>query len=392
MKIQKNFFHFILYFLLIANLICMAALLYKQLNVDSNLNKKFSIISEASAQNPTDNIRRTRTVEVAEQVSASIVCVGATVTGYVKAVNPAFDDFFYPFMSPYQVYQYKERMPFLGSGVIIDSNGYIITNYHVVEGKKEVFITLMDGREITGNVLDADRVLDIALIKIDANKLPAAKLGDSDSCLIGETVLAIGNPFGNLIEDPRPTVTSGVISALHRNFNYDQENDRVYQDMIQTDAAINPGNSGGALVNLLGEVVGINTFIMSRSGASHGIGFAIPINRAKSVVNEIMKYGRIRTLWLDFEFTNLTRDVTKLLGFNSLEGAIITNLQKDGPAFKAGMAPGDIITKANNTVIKNRDTLRNYFITRQVGDKLVFEIFRKGKTVSIEYVVQEFKQ
>ena len=190
----------------------------------------------------TTAARRTEIVEAAERVSPSIVSIGASRTTYF--VNP-FADFF----SNFTVYPYQEKIPYLGSGVIVDPKGLIVTNYHVVQNTDDVFVTLMDGRELPGKVLDADTVLDIALVKIEGKDLPAVKLGDSADLMVGEWVLAMGNPFGNLIGDPRPTVTVGVVSALKRSFRAVRDEMRVYQDMIQTDAAINPGNSGGALVN-----------------------------------------------------------------------------------------------------------------------------------------------
>lgn len=391
MEKLKKYYPILFLLLICLNILTLSIVITNSSSEKSSKTFNYDILSKAYSSS-SNMARRTIVVDVAEKINPSIASVGAEITGYVRALNPDFFDFFSPFMSPYQLYQYKERVPFLGSGVIIDSNGYILTNYHVVEGKNEVFITLTDGREFKGKILDADMVVDIALIKIDGTKLVPAVLGNSDECLIGETVIAVGNPFGNLIEDPRPTVTSGVISALHRNFNLDPQSGRVYQDMIQTDAAINPGNSGGPLVNMDGEVIGINSFIMSKTGASHGIGFAIPINRAKTVATEIMTYGKIRPLWLDFEFTNLTKDIAKILGVTSLEGALVTNVQKNGPAFKAGISPGDIIVKANDRIIRNRDDLRNYYITKQVGDKITFEVLRGKESLKIDYVIQEFKQ
>jgi len=392
MGLFKRYKDKILIILIIFNLITIAIVMMKNSGRGNGSGMNSGIISKAYSDIFKDKLaRRTPVVDIAEKVSPVVVCIGAVKTSYVTALRPDFFDFFSPFMSPYQLYQYKERLPFLGSGFIIDSKGYVLTNYHVVEDSSDVFITLVDGRELPGKILDADRIVDVALIKVDAKDLSVAALGDSDDCMIGETVIAIGNPFGNLIEDSHPTVTAGVISALHRNFNEDPNSGRVYQDMIQTDAAINPGNSGGPLVNLNGEVIGINSFIMSRTGGSHGIGFAIPINRAKSVVKEIITYGKIRPLWLDFEFANLTRDIARLLDASSLDGALVTNIRRNGPAYTAGLNPGDIIIKANERIIRNRDDLKNYIITKQVGDKITFEVLRNNKKTTVEYTLQEFK-
>jgi len=217
-------------------------------------------------------------------------------------------------------------------------------------------------------------------------------LGDSDDIMIGETVLAIGNPFGNLIENPNPSVTAGVVSAVKRSFNPDPESLRVYTDMIQTDASINPGNSGGPLVNVKGEVIGINTFIMSRTGASHGIGFAIPINRAKATAREIMSHGRIRPLWRDFDCVNLTPYLMRLLKAPDLQGAVIRRMERGGPAEKSGLQVGDIIRRANARDVRNCADLIAYFSSLQVGDIFTLDVLREGKTLKIQYTIQEYKQ
>ncbi|MFH0795303.1 MAG: trypsin-like peptidase domain-containing protein [bacterium] len=332
----------------------------------------------------TSSRRRSPVVLAAQKVSPSVVSVGAVQTS-VRPMAPSFNDFF----SPYLLYQYKERMPYLGSGVIINSDGYILTNYHVIEGGEDLFVTLTDGREFKAKLLDADRLVDIALLKIEGKNLPEAKLGDSDSILIGEWVMAIGNPFGNLIESATPTVTLGVVSAVNRNFNPEPGRYRIYQDMIQTDAAINPGNSGGPLVNLDGEVVGINTFILSSSGSSAGVGFSIPINRARAVVKEIMEHGKIRPLWVDFDTMNITPYLQKMMELPTTQGALVSSMEKTGPGIRAGMRVGDVITKADDHVVRNYQDLLNYFLSKQVGEKIKFEILREGKQVEAVYQIEE---
>jgi S1-C subfamily serine protease len=262
----------------------------------------------------------------------------------------------------------------------------------VIEGADKVLITLGDGRELEAEVLDADRVVDVAMLKIkEGMNFTSAQMGDSDDILIGETVLAIGNPFGNIIEDPHPSVTAGVVSAVNRSFNPDPENLRVYSDMIQTDASINPGNSGGPLVNVKGEVIGMNTFIMSRSGASHGIGFAIPINRARAIAKEIIDHGRIRPLWRDFDCVNLTPYLMKLLKANDMKGVVIRRMERGGPAEKSGLSVGDVIRKANNREVRNCMEFIAYFSALQVGDTFNLEILREGELIKIDYIIQEYK-
>ena len=213
-------------------------------------------------------------VLAAEKVSPAVVSVGGTETRLYR--RRLYDPFFDEFIVPFNPYPKTTKIPYRGTGFIVKvegDTGYVVTNYHVIHELKTVFITLPDRREISAEVLDADMVVDVALLKIKGDNLPVIKMGDSDKLRIGEWVLALGNPFGNWIEDPHPTVTVGVVSALNRSFNPDYSNSepnsiRVYQGMIQTDAAINPGNSGGPLVNIRGEIIGINTFIFSRVGGS----------------------------------------------------------------------------------------------------------------------------
>lgn len=233
--------------------------------------------------------RRNAIVQAVERAAPSVVGVTTTtIDKYrVRARHPFFD------LVPLDVIK-EEATPHVGSGFVI-RDGYILTNHHVVEGAAEISITLPDGRrfEVT-NIRDqvlVDRQTDLAIIKVNAHDLPIADLGDSDDVIIGEWSIAIGNPFGLRMEDPRPTVTVGVVSAVKRDFRPD-ESGRVYTGMIQTDASINPGNSGGPLVNSDGQVIGLNTFIFSSSGGSLGIGFAIPINRAAEVANRLIAEGR----------------------------------------------------------------------------------------------------
>ena len=331
---------------------------------------------------PNASERRTEIVEAAERVSPSIVSIGASRTTYY--VNP-FADFF----SNFTVYPYQERIPYLGSGVVVDPKGLIVTNYHVVQNAEDVFVTLMDGREMPGKVLDADTVLDIALVKIEGKDLPAVKLGDSSDLLVGEWVLAMGNPFGNLIGDPRPTVTVGVVSALKRSFRALGNETRVYQDMIQTDAAINPGNSGGALINCLGELVGINTFIMSKSGGAEGIGFAIPVNRVKAVIEEILMHGKIRSRLIDFRMQNVNPRVAKMVGAAATKGAIVSELMQGGPADRAGFRVGDIITSVDDRPVKDAEDVALSLWSQQVGTKVRCEVDRRSRKLTFDYVVTE---
>ena len=345
-------------------------------------------VAQAAETNRDVSLRRTSIVKAAEKISPAVVNIGAIRTAYVRRLDPNSQDFFNPFI----LYPYEEKMPFLGSGFMLNSDGQVLTNFHVIEGAKKVIVTLPDGREMDADVLDADRVVDVALLKIkNAKNLPYIKIGDSDDIMIGEPVIALGNPFGNLIDDPHPTVTAGVISAKNRSFNPDPGNMRVYTNMIQTDASINPGNSGGPLVNVNGEVIGINTFIMSRSGGSHGIGFAIPINRARAVVDEIMKHGRIRPLWRDFDCVNLTPYLVRVLKAPDQSGAVVSRMERSGPAEECGLKVGDIIRRASDREVRDCSDFLAYFSALQVGDVFNLEVLRDGKTVKLKYVVREYK-
>lgn len=340
-------------------------------------------VASLAAESPVLE-RRNQLVEIAERLSPSVVTIGASKTSYL--INP-----FTSFFSDFTVYPYTERIPYLGSGVIIASEGLVVTNFHVLQGADDVFVMLTDGRELNARLLDADTVLDIALLRIEGDEgpFPTVKMGDSDSLMVGESVMALGNPFGNLIGDPKPTVTAGVISATKRDFRGAAEVGRVYQDMIQTDAAINPGNSGGALVNVLGELVGINTFIVSRSGGSQGIGFAIPINRVKSVVEEILLNGRIRSRYVDFRVQNLNPQLARRLQTNARSGAVVSEVAPSGPAARAGLRTGDIIQRIDGREVKDgQDVLLRVF-TQQVGTRLRFEVLRNGREQRAEYEVSE---
>ncbi len=337
------------------------------------------ISRNAEAFGTVSSKRNTDVVKAAQDASKGVVSISVVKRGYVE-------DFFKPFL----LYPYKEKYPYLGSGFFIDKQGHILTNYHVIEGAEEVYVTLKNGEEVKGEVLGADRVNDVALLKVEGDDFQPIERGDSDDLIIGEWVLALGNPFGTLIEDPRPTLTVGVISAINRSFKPDPGSGHVYLNMIQTDAAINPGNSGGPLVNIAGDVIGINTFIVSKTGGSHGIGFAIPINRAMKIANEIKEYGKIRSLWLDFSCINLSPYLARLVKAPSTEGALIRAIEQGGEAERIGLKVGDVIVSANDKTIKTANDLLAYISTLQVDDKIELEVFRNGEKKTFTYTVQEY--
>ena len=342
------------------------------------------LASPVKAGTSTTAQRRTEIVDVAERLSPAIVSVGASQTNYM--VSP-FRDFF----SDFTIYPYQQRIPYLGSGVIVDPGGLIVTNQHVVDQASDIFVTLTDGRELPAKLLGADPALDIAVLKVEAKDLRSVKLGDSADMMVGEWVIAMGNPFGNLIGDPSPTVTVGVVSAIKRDFRAAEQSGRIYKDMVQTDAAINPGNSGGALINVAGELVGINTFIVSRSGGSVGIGFAIPVNRVKAVIEEVLMHGRVRPRLIDFRVQNLNPRLARVVETATERGAVVSEMIRGGPAAQAGIELGDVIVKIDNEPVREASDV-NALWARQVGTTAKLTVERKGRKVEVQYKVTEIPQ
>lgn len=268
-----------------------------------------------------------------------------------------------------------------GSGVIVDSKGYILTNNHVVEGADEIYV-IMPGtkKEIKAEVVGSDPPTDIAVIKIDGDGLPVAKLGNSDDVHVGDWVLAVGNPFGLT-----QTVTSGIISAVGRaNVGIAD-----YEDFIQTDAAINPGNSGGPLVNLQAEVIGINSAIFTRSGGYQGIGFAIPINMAKTVMNSLIEHKRVVRGWLGVAIQDISEDLAESFGLSEPEGVLISDVTPDSPAEKAGMQRGDVVVGYQGKEIEDTNDLRNLVAQTPVGTQASLEVLRDNKPVQLTVDIGE---
>jgi serine protease Do len=301
--------------------------------------------------------------------------------------NEPFRRFFDDFFGELPQREYKQMG--LGSGVIIDPEGYILTNEHVVNEADKITVKLPDGREFKGEIRGRDLRSDLAIIKINARNLPVATLGDSDNSKIGAWVVAIGNPFGFALENPEPTVTCGVISALHRSLGRIISRDRDYSDLIQTDAAINPGNSGGPLANLKGEVVGINVAIFSTSGGYQGVGFAIPINNAKRIIAKLIEGKKILYGWLGVTVQDLTEDLTKYFGLPDKNGVLVAKVLENGPAEKAGIKEGDIIKKLDNQTINNVKELISTVSKAEVGRKVKVGLVRDKKELSLEVQVGE---
>lgn len=294
-----------------------------------------------------------------------------------------FDDFFGEIPDR----EYKQIG--LGSGVIIDSEGYILTNEHVIDEADKITVTLSDGREFKGEVKGKDARSDLAIIKINAHNLPVASLGDSGSLKIGQWVVAIGNPFGFVMQNPEPTVTAGVISALHRSLGRTLSRDKDYNDLIQTDAAINPGNSGGPLVNLKGEIVGINVAIFSTSGGYQGIGFAIPINSAKRIISRLIEGKKILYGWLGVTVQDINDDLARHFGLSDKNGALVAKVLENSPAQKAGIKEGDIIRKFDERLINNVRELLSIVGVAEVGRKAKVLVIRDKRELTLEVEIGE---
>lgn len=262
----------------------------------------------------------------------------------------------------------------LGSGVIVSADGYVLTNNHVVEGADEIEVTLNDGRHANGKVIGTDPDTDLAVLKVELDKLPVVVLGNSDALQVGDQVLAIGNPFG-----VGQTVTSGIVSALGRN----QLGINTFENFIQTDAAINPGNSGGALIDVNGNLEGINTAIYSRSGGSMGIGFAIPVSTAKQVLEDIVKAGKVTRGWIGVEPNDLSPELAETFGVKAKTGVIITGVLQNGPAAKAGVRPGDVITGVGDKDIGNVQELLTAVASLKPGNAARFALQRGGDKLEL---------
>lgn len=321
--------------------------------------------------------------EIVKVLSPTVVNISTTKTvkrdvqPFSQFFESPLGDFFEPFNMPKK---WKEQS--LGSGVIVSSDGYIITNSHVVEKADEIKVTLYDKEDYSGKIIGSDPKTDIAVIKISAKEdLPAIKWGDSDGLQVGEFVLAFGNSFGL-----SHTVTLGIVSALGRaNVGIAD-----YEDFIQTDAAINPGNSGGPLVNVKGELIGINTAIFSRTGGYQGIGFAVPSNMTKSVMSQLIKEGKVTRGWLGVTIQDVTSELAGEFGLKESTGAIITDIFSGSPAEKSGMKRGDIIIEVEGKAIKNVVSLRNMIAQSKVGSRLKLKVIRDGKTIPFEIAIVEF--
>lgn len=314
---------------------------------------------------------------VMKKVTPAVVNI-STKTKIRIAPNPLLEDpiFRQFFGFPGMQEQRQEReIQSVGSGVIIDAaKGYVLTNNHVVDNADEVFVTLKDKRRIKAEIVGKDKETDIAVLKIKADNLTAVPLGDSSKLEVGDFVVAIGNPFGL-----GQTVTSGLVSALGRN----GLGIEGYENFIQTDAAINPGNSGGALINLKGELIGINTAILSSSGGNVGIGFAIPVDTVKNIMSQLVDHGSIERGQLGINIQDVTPEIADALGINTNSGALIAKVEKGSAADKAGLKEGDVVIKFNDSDLAGANDLQNRMSLLRIGEKVNLDILRGGSHQNI---------
>ena len=318
------------------------------------------------------------------KVSPAVVNVATRGTIRERgAQNPLLDDPFFRRFFDVPPDSGPRARPFqsAGSGVIFDAHsGYIVTNAHVVENASEITVTLQDGRDLKAEIIGSDAPSDVAVLRVKPDGLTQIPLGDSTRVEVGDFVVAIGNPFGL-----QHTVTSGIISGLSRS----GINPDGYEDFNQTDASINPGNSGGALVNLRGELIGINTAILSRSGGNIGIGFAIPVNMARSVMDQLIRYGSVKRGQLGVSMYTVTPDIAHSLGLPSVVGALVSQVVEGSPADHAGIRTGDVITSVNGQPVKSNSELRNTIGLLRVGDKVDIGLLRDGKPLRVTAVIAD---
>jgi len=332
----------------------------------------------------------TRAIESVEPAVASISVVQLQdiYSPFSRGRDPFFD-FFFPERSR------KKEVRSSGSGVVISPDGYVLTNFHVIENATEVMVTLPGGEEYEAEIIGTDFITDLALLKLRGRNFPYATLGDSDDLIIGEWAIALGNPFGLFDISKQPTATAGIISAMDMDFGF--QSGKIYKDMIQTDAAINRGNSGGPLVNSLGEVIGINTFIYTASQfaeGSIGIGFAIPINLAKDIAEELKVSGKVdRSFSTGLSVERLTEEVAEYLDVPLRQGVIVVEVEKSSNAQKAGVEVGDIITDVNGQKIRSSREILKIIKESDLrsGNKIKLKIYRDGKTLTKYLILASVK-
>ncbi len=344
---------------------------------NENLVKK--VIYTESSEEPPENIPdlislNNSFVSISKKVIPAVVSINTEKKIKISRRNNPFGYFFSPFGDRNR--EYERRFEGLGSGIIISSDGYIITNNHVIDKADKNIIKLSDNKTYEAKVVGTDKDTDIALLKINAKNLPVVVLGNSDNVEVGQWVLAVGSP---LTQDLSSTVTVGIVSGIGRNININRTNNYSIENFIQTDAAINPGNSGGPLINIYGEVIGINTAIMSKSGFSQGYAFAIPINIIKNVVSDLRRHGEVTRGYIGIRIGDvLDTDDMEAHGLDKPEGVIIQGFTKGGAAEESGLEISDVIIEIDGKNVIRRNELQSVIASKDPGDEVVLTIFRKG--------------
>jgi serine protease Do len=337
---------------------------------------------QAQESRALDDERTTAVVRASERTAPAVVAVNVLRTQQVRVRDPFFDDFFGGFFGPPGGRTQLRQVPSLGSGFVVDPEGIILTNDHVVRGADRILVTLPDGRDAEAELIGTDEATDVAVLRIEVGDLPLAPIGRSDDLRIGEWVIAFGNPFGNLISNPEPTVTVGVISALGRHIVPGGDTRGFYLGMIQTDAAINPGNSGGPLVNALGEVVGMNASIFSRGGGSEGLGFAIPIERVLQIADDLIEHGRVRRAWVGLDVEPVEGDE-----FGRTRGVRVARVTPDSPAGRAGLQVGDRLLEMNDRRLTTPLDFEAILLDLRAGDAL--PILVEGRDAPMDLTAEE---
>ena len=343
----------------------------------------------ANVQQELSGSRENAIVKAVEYASPAVVNISTTrIQEYT--VNPFFQDLWSPFFDmPFQIPQ-KRELHGLGSGIVISGDGYILTNQHVIEGADFVEVILFDGKEFEALVVGLDQSSDLAVLKIEpSSQLLEIQFGDSSDLMIGEWAVAIGHPFASAVGNPKPTVTIGVVSATNRTLKAEN---RLYRHLIQTDASINPGNSGGALVNLHGQLIGVNTAIYSTSGGSQGIGFAIPADIAQKVVGRIIEHGAIIPPVIGLKVQNLTQDLAEAVNSPEATGVLVTQVEDGSIVALSGIKRGDVITRINGQTVMDQDEYHS--ITRLIGENedITFQVFRAGSQQQIKITIKELQR
>jgi serine protease Do len=358
-------------------------------NLNSDDPNFVMVQNRESINDDISNSRKNIITTTVEKVSPAIV--GINVIEIREYRDPFFSFFDDPFFKRFfgDRGTYNREVKGLGSGYIISPDGYIVTNDHVAGNATEITVTLTDGRSFNAKVIGSDLASDICLIKIDGNDLPYVPLGNSDDAIIGEWVIALGNPFGLFELNDKPTVTVGVISAT--GMNLEPINERYYVNMLQTDAAINGGNSGGPLVNSVGEVIGMNTLIFTAGSASGsiGLGFAIPINKVKSIVEELKEKGKVdRDFEIGMRIQSIDEGIARYYHLENTKGVIVTKVYPNTPALKAGIEVGDIILEIEGYRINDENTIFSVFHEFRTGQTITLNIVRDEKEITKQMILE----